>query len=203
MIASARGDIDHEAGHGTGSAATDTGNAHGHATDVERTTEATGAGIGRGVASIDDEMIVQSGGESEAQATSDHDHVRGTVDHDGEAGRRMSPLRQGGTEHGVCFHHERLLIIRTGLGHYTAAANTTSGQSQHLRLRRYSSVLTPVTIVLLQHIVALHCIGRYTFWPFVGLRATSLSDWVNSLIPKRTPERDRLPSSPTYTSNVQ
>lgn len=146
MIAIARGVIDHGAVHGTGSAATDTGNARGHATDVETTTEATGAGIGRGVASIDDEKIVQSGGESEAQATSDHDHVRGTVDHDGEAGRHMSRLRRGGAERGVCFRHERLPIIRTGLGHYTAAANTRSGQSQHFGLQRHTPFLTPAML---------------------------------------------------------
>jgi hypothetical protein len=108
MIANARGDTDHAAAHGIESAVTDIGNARGHATDVETMIEVTGAGIGRGVANTTDEMIDQSGGESEMQATCDRVHARGTADQDGEAGRHMSRLRRGGTEHGVFLQLERL-----------------------------------------------------------------------------------------------
>ncbi|KAH5707320.1 hypothetical protein HBI81_243660 [Parastagonospora nodorum] len=100
MIANARGDTDHAAAHGIESAVTDIGNARGHATDVETMIEVTGAGIGRGVANTTDEMIVQSGRESDMQATCDRVHTRGTADQDGEAGRQMSRLRREGTEHG-------------------------------------------------------------------------------------------------------
>jgi hypothetical protein len=108
MIANARGDTDHAAAHGIESAVTDIGNARGHATDVETMIEVTGAGIGRGVANTTDEMIDQSGGESEMQVTCDRVHARGTADQDGEAGRHMSRLRRGGTEHGVFLQLERL-----------------------------------------------------------------------------------------------
>jgi hypothetical protein len=101
MTASARGDIDHEAAHGTESAVIDIETAHDHATSAETTTtEMIVAGIDREVVSTDAEKTALSDDEKEAQVTSGRDRVRGTADGDGtEAGRRTRRSRREGTEH--------------------------------------------------------------------------------------------------------